>query len=329
MTQMNRSLNETSFSSVDKERGIFWCTSFGLLGLLIFLSNFATLTTFAVNNHLRRHGIYCLLNLAVADMLLGALEIPYYVNDIAGVFLDWSLLQPQVYVVVRASYIAVLFASLFCLVVVSLNRVYATYLPFRYRTMRIKSHLSVFAITWLLAIASSLVFFLMEKELQDHVVLVFQGLFVMALIIIITSYVIILIKVKIKIQAPTTLSQARERQLAITVFLVSSLSVTTWIPSIIFHAIYKTQTTGFNIDLQLAIYLIHSANSFVNPVIYVFRMRDFRKALCKLFMSCEADNSIIAPPTSPGNAECNNNQESAEPNKAVLNFDNIVFDTKL
>lgn len=327
MTQTNRSLNETSSLSIDKERGIFWCTSFGFVGLLIFSFNFATFITFAVNKPLRRHGIYCLLNLAVADMLLGAITIPYYINDIAGILLNWYLLEPQVYVVVRGFYITVLFASLFCLVVVSLNRVYATYFPFRYRTLKIKSHLSIFAITWVLAIAASLVFFLME-QLQDHVVLVFQGLFVMALIIITMSYVIILIKLKIKNQVPTTLSQARERQLAITVFLVSLLSMTTWIPSIVFHAIYRTQTSGFNLDLQLAIYLIHSTNSLINPVIYVFRMRDFRKALGKLFMSCMADHSI-APPTSPG-AESNNNKEYGRTNETVLNqFDNIVFDTKL
>ncbi|XP_031567601.1 adenosine receptor A3-like [Actinia tenebrosa] len=329
MTQTNRSLNETSSNFVDKERGIFWCTSFGLVGLLIFSSNFATITTFVVNKQLRRHGIYCLLNLAVADMLLGALTIPYYINDIAGIFLQWNLLEPQVYVVVRGFYITVLFGSLFCLVVVSLNRVFATYLPFRYRTMKLRSHLSIFAITWALAIAASVVFFLM-KQLQDQVVLVFQGLFVMALIIIIMSYVIILMKVKIKNQVPTTsLSQLRERHLAITVFLVSLLSMTTWIPSIVFHAIYKTQTSGFNIDLQLSIYLIHSSNSLVNPVIYVFRMKDFRKALWKLFTSCMPADSSITPPTSPGNVESNNNQGAGQTNKCVLSFNNVVFDTKL
>jgi len=265
---------------------ISWCIAFGLTGVLIVTLNIGTLVTFALNKHLRRHGVYCLLNLACADMLLGLVMIPYYIIDVCAAVLSKQLVSPQALTILRAAYISTVISSLFCLVLVSLQRVYATYNPFGYRATETRMLGVIFTLPWVLAIATSLVFFILDK-VQDQTVIFIQVLFVLSLCIIIISYIAIFIKVKSRFEHQRQL-EIRETHLAVTVFMVTAISLITWVPSIVFHSIYKTQTRGFSFNVQLAIYLVLCSNSMINPIVYMLRMKDFRQALFEVYTKCSS-----------------------------------------
>lgn len=265
---------------------MLWCVAFSLTGTLIVTLNIGTLLTFAINKHLRRHGVYCLLNLACADMLLGLVMIPYYILDVSAAFSAKHLVSSQALTILRAVYISAVIASLFCLVLVSLQRVYATYNPFGYRAIEGKMLAAMFAIPWLLSVTTSLVFFLLDN-VQDQIVIFIQALFALSLVTILISYIAIFIKVKSRFNNQRQV-ETRESHLAVTVFMVTALSLVTWIPSIVFHSIYKTQTIGFSFNVQLAIYLVLCMNSLINPIVYLLRMKDFRKALFNLMTKCSS-----------------------------------------
>ncbi|XP_028515228.1 sphingosine 1-phosphate receptor 3-like [Exaiptasia diaphana] len=292
-------MNESSYNGSSqfvvpsRVTAVVWCVAFGFTGTLIVTLNVGTLITFAINKPLRRHGVYSLLNLATADMLLGLVMIPYYTIDVASAILAKQIVHPQILTTLRALYITTVVASLFCLALVSLQRMYATYCPFGYRAKEAKMLASMFTVPWMLAGATSLVFFLLDS-VQDQIVIFIQVLFALSLGIILICYIAIFIKVKMRCSRQRHID-IRDRHLAGTVFMVTALSLITWIPSIVFHSIYKTQTRGFSFNLQLSIYLILCTNSLINPIVYLLRMKDFRKALFRLMTKCSAVGMSMSP----------------------------------
>jgi hypothetical protein len=82
-----------------------------------------------------------------------------------------------------------------------------------------------------------------------------------------------------------------------TLFIVTVLSLITWLPyiiTIILTTLNSSYVLSYNIGFQL-IDLIHLTNSLINPIIYVFRMRDFRKALAQLIFKCSHDRHRTHP----------------------------------
>jgi hypothetical protein len=54
-------------------------------------------------------------------------------------------------------------------------------------------------------------------------------------------------------------------------------------------------------EVEQSFYLIQRANSLINPIIYVFRMRDFRKALSQLIFKCSRERQRNQPIGHHGN----------------------------
>lgn len=303
---------------------VSWCIAFGLTGLLIVTLNVGTLVTFAVNKHLRRHGVYCLLNLACADMLLGLVMIPYYIIDVCAAVLSKQLVSSQALTILRAVYISTVISSLFCLVLVSLQRVYATYNPFGYRATETKMLAVIFTFPWLLAITTSLVFFILDK-VQDQIVIFIQVLFALSLCVIIISYIAIFVKVKSRFDHPHRQLEMRETHLAVTVFMVTAISLITWVPSIVFHSIYKTQTSGFSFNVQLAIYLVLCSNSMINPIVYMLRMKDFRQALFEVFTKC---SSVAVSPVIYHFRNASTSRKTSEVRLTSLTINDVITNVR-
>ncbi|XP_031550057.1 histamine H2 receptor-like [Actinia tenebrosa] len=268
---------------------IIWSAIFSVLDFLIVVFNLATIVTFIINRHLRRRSVYCLINLAVADMLFGALIMP---SDVIFNLTDIYFVEGQ-YI-----YCIFMVSSLFSLVLVSLDRVYATFFPFQHRTTRLKTYIAVFTITWILPFLFVL-FYGYVKIKQDIVVIVL----LLCLLIICTSYSAIFIKVKIQAKrlqpnqqqtAAIQMRQKREHHLAMTLFIATVLSLITWLPYV--YILNRIFLFGYNDNIyrifQTAV-LIQNLNSLINPLIYVFRMRDFRKSLSRLIFSCSRDHHYL------------------------------------
>ena len=68
-----------SLSALSRPEGIAWCTVFSLFSLFITVGNLLTIVLFAANKRVRKKSLYLVINMALADLLLGAFALPLYI----------------------------------------------------------------------------------------------------------------------------------------------------------------------------------------------------------------------------------------------------------
>jgi hypothetical protein len=312
---MTNNTNSTiDFNGASRETRITFFAVFIVVGFLMVAVNLATILTFVVNSHLRRRSVYCLIHLAVADMLFGVISVIYYsLDNVKYLGLAYHNRILQIFVDVLAEII--LFTSLLSLVLVSLERVYATFFPFRHRTTRLRKYIVVFTITWLLPLPLVITLhilpvFNVKIIVIFDVITIILATFLVSLIIICTSYTAIFVKVKIQAKrlqpnqqqtVAIQIRQKREQHLAITLFIVTVLSLITWLPYIIVLTSGLHEWFVISYTVNRLVTFVRHTNSVINPIVYVFRMRDFRRALSQLMLKCSRDRQRAHPIGHHGN----------------------------
>lgn len=68
-----------SLKALSRPEGIAWCTVFSLFSLFITVGNLLTIVLFAANKRVRKKSLYLVINMALADLLLGAFALPLYI----------------------------------------------------------------------------------------------------------------------------------------------------------------------------------------------------------------------------------------------------------
>ncbi|KAK3742903.1 hypothetical protein QZH41_002041 [Actinostola sp. cb2023] len=184
-----------------------------------YASNVATIVTFSVNRRLFRRGVYCLINLAASDMFYGAclaVDLFYALSvDNAKFKVPTAVLR------ILTSFAMV--ASGLCLLLVALERVFATFLPFRHRTTRPRVYAIGIALTWCLSLFISVTNQFARGQIQEGLVYFYWCFAVLCLLIIVVSYTAIFVKVKFQNQlhqqhgSASQAAQLRERNMANTV----------------------------------------------------------------------------------------------------------------
>ena len=109
------------------------------------------------------------------------------------------------------------------------------------------------------------------------------------LLVICVSYTGIVLKVRCGAQPQHHGAASREKKLTTTLLIVTIVSLLVWLPFVV-SRILSSATDIFNslssfayTQLWVATILLFQANSLVNPVIYAYRIPEFRKALVALF----------------------------------------------
>ena len=135
--QQNGTETETSFQELSSSECIAWLTVFVAESVAIVTLNFLTVFVFIRNRSLRKRSMYLVLNLAVADMLVGGYsEITHFVS-LGESCSFWNTQQlPSVNLVYDYIKEAFLAASLRSLVAISLERMHATFRPFKHRIIK-------------------------------------------------------------------------------------------------------------------------------------------------------------------------------------------------
>lgn len=306
---------------------VAWCVFLSLEAVLITVCNLLTIITFALNRHLQKRSSYCLINLAVADLLVGAVAIPMNVYNLGLVYGFW-----EVYFdlhIVFASLVAHVFsglASLYALVLMSIERMLATVWPLRHRTSRNRLYIFGFSIQWILAAAVSAVWIcsLLYLELHASLYVWIPSLFI-SVMIICASYIAVFIAVKLQNKKHQNSLQKsafhKEKELAVTLFIVAAISLASWVPYSVVEIINFTKNDILPFNVLYTAIVLANLNSLVNPIVYVFRMQSFRCALMKLMVKCSRDqparrsltNSRHENPTSELNYLIAQRQRNGQP----------------
>ena len=173
-------------------------------------------------------------------------------------------------------------SSIPSLALISLERVVAILWPFHHRLFNIWHYHVSLGIVWLIALSNAII------TLHFGIFSVAYR-FVMAVTVIISVLVIIVAYFAIWISTnrnrlPTKTSRSMEqnRKLAKTLLIVTTLSIITCLPPGIGLVFIRHLLHAYSTPLQL-FWVAQYANSFLNPVVYSFRISKFKMSLTRLF----------------------------------------------
>ena len=269
------------------------CITWMVVGLTesvtIIALNSLTVIAFFRDRSLRKRSTYLVISLAVADMFTGGtspLDLFYNVGETCNF---WRHKREHWYRIPQVFLFWFLVCSFINMTVISLERLNATFWPFRHRTIK-KS------VYWVLIIAISLTALLFSctctliigyyyPHKPGYYYYAWGSFISICLVVICVSYVSIFVKLRFGNQPRHHGAANRERKLTITLFTVTFLSLLLWLPYVITTFLFfatnilssLSEITLFRLELGSVI-LVY-ANCFLNPILYVMRMPGFRRAL--------------------------------------------------
>ena len=199
--------------------------------IVIVLINLFTLATFARNRHLRKRSTYLVINLTIADLLLGVAAVLLTIlesrilesHNILGEHLNWYAF---LYLTLDSLFPA---ASLANLSLISLERLHATIYPFRHCLISEQVYFTVITFSWLFAFMMAI---LVVLRAQFTLFLyIFASYCFITVLIITVSYVIIILNVKSSPQSNIFGSKLlTEKKLSITLLVMTVASFLTILP---------------------------------------------------------------------------------------------------
>ena len=206
-----------------------WLTVFIVEYAVTSIINGFTILTFARNRHLRKRTTYLIINLTIADFLVGTVSGPMHIYHNMtferGSGFGWGK-----FIVM---FLDNLFTtcSLLHLALLSLERLHATLFPIRRCLMLDWVYFKAVACIWLLAIIPASVaatFFLITPQASKYV---WTSLVIGVLFTAIVSYVMIIaLNVKRKVRPYSFGAVSSDRKLTVTLSVVIALSSLAFLP---------------------------------------------------------------------------------------------------
>ena len=260
-----------------------WCATFAVEAVVVAIGNLFIITVFAKTREMRRqHRHYFLMNLAVADFLVGAFAEPLFVYILGGYFDLWSFKYKDV--LSTASIFLDMFSgisSIAFLAAIALERLYATLYPGKYRATKDASYAVVTFLLWV----SSVIIPSIRIYLGNDYISLYAWMPVLCLLLFVISLAYIVIWAKVLFFSSKRLNQSRERHLNVTVSILTLASLSTWLPFIILNTVSMFEP----VSRTAAVYatkVLHYGNSLVNPFLFALKMPKFRKAAKSIFLRC-------------------------------------------
>ena len=266
----------------------------GITGSVAIVTlNFLTVIVFVKSRSLRKRSMYLVINLAVADLFVGGIStvMTFFLTGVhcniwkynLTVFGFWDnfvfcmeLFFPLV--------------SITNLAAISLERMHATFCPLKHRIIK----------KWVFGVSLTVIWVTAALLLTTLVVIrniTGQGIGYfytwcsfnsICLIVICVSYALIVVKIYCETHPQHHGAASRETKLTKTLLIVTVVSLLMWLPFVICHFLYFATDVFSSLSyltqyrLNLALILLYQANSLVNPILYTFRMPEFKRALASL-----------------------------------------------
>ena len=260
-------------SNSSAKEDIDWFPVFVTEFLVISMINAITITAFATHRHLRKRSTYLIMNMTVADLLVGVVTGPL------TVYYDCTLPGS----IICALQVTFPIASPVNLSLISLERLHATLFPFRHCLISKWVYIKIIIASWLTSLLLAFVRNILTEEAFEYTEASFGAVTLLALVI---SYIIIVVNVQISPHSQHHGSIHKEKKLSVTLFIVTGVSVLTILPMAIYHSvpvdIKNGRHSASSADIHDILMMIYFANSIVNPLVYAIRMQEFRKALRNL-----------------------------------------------
>ena len=268
---------------------VAWATIYAVVALAVTVGNALTILIFCKNRKLlRTRTNYFLVSLSVADLLIGACLTPMFVLDMLTYYWigsDWPL--STFHSVYLPFDVFMSFASIFAVVMIALERACSIYAPHRHRAAKKKTYLLLVALLWALAGSLGclrLVGFLFKTKLFVDIfsycmIASISG----SLLIISLAYALVWWRVRNPLHLQhKDRATPQERKLAVTLSILTVVFVCTWVPFYIMNIVILYCKSCYVLEVVYFGKLLHYSNSFMNPIIYTFKIREYRKTLVNL-----------------------------------------------
>ncbi|XP_058947758.2 adenosine receptor A3-like [Pocillopora verrucosa] len=253
--------------------------------LAIVILNIITIVVFVKKKRqLQRRSTYLIIHLAIVDLLTGAVCGPLVIkNDLTLLCPLWKYRRMTLW----SSYLFIVFIQLFPfislvnLMAISLERLHATFCPFRHRFVRKWVYRAIIIVIWLIPIVRIAAIIFLSKIGYFEVIYTYLFIlfYAVSLFVICVSYILVVIKVRCSRHLQFHSRSKRERKLTGTALIVSLVSLLCFLPAIINLALFNY---FINFHIDIAVEVLFLANSLVNPIIYALRMPGFREGLLQL-----------------------------------------------
>ena len=268
-----------------------WMTVGLAESVAIVILNLCAIIVFIRNRNLRKRSTYLVINLAVTDMLAGgiyAYQMFYLPGKSCNLWMQLSIEDGTFYFLLFS--VLFNFGSLTNITIIALERVHATFYPFKHRVLKKWVYGLTIAVVW---VTSGLVTIVSEllRQIEETS---YYGLYLLTtyvsicLMVTCASYTSIVIKVRCGAQPQHHGAASRERKLTMTLLIVTVVSLLLCLPYVIWSYVSKLEiwyslsiSVAYHLDNALLFLLL--ANSLINPILYTIRIPEYRSALLALF----------------------------------------------
>ena len=264
-------------------------TIYALEAFCIIIGNSFAIFVFWKQRLYERRICFLLINLAVADLLVGIAEpTALSTGGIDKIIADRKGKSgpiPSVALQTLASS-----TSVFFLVLIALERVYAVLWPLRLRVTKTRVYIYGIVIVWVFGLCSagltSLSIYYKKVKLKKYVAASIRICQFIALLVICTSYIKIrnrLRSTSAEIALQSNRSTEQNLRLSRTMFIVIAASLVFWLPAFAAFTVREFCKECFAPAVKWVVTHFYLANSMVNPFVYTFRMPIFKDALKKFW----------------------------------------------
>jgi len=285
-----------------------WMTVGLVESVAIVTLNLCTIIVFIRNRNLRKHSTYLVINLTVIDMFVGG-TVVYYLFYVPGIRCNlWK--RPSVEygtsIFILVPMVVFLFGSVINVAIIALERVHATFFPFRHRVLKKCVYQVTIAVVWVTSVLITVanIFLAHSEETVYHGLYLYFTFFSICLLIICVSYTCIVIKFHCGAQPQHHGAASRERKLTMTLLIVSVVSLLLCLPRTVYwfaltiskFAILSSLSPSLGWHLNFALLFLFNANSLVNPILYAIRMPEYRSAFFALFRTPRGQRQVAVFP---------------------------------
>ena len=275
---------------------ITWFAVFLTASVAIVMVNFLSIVLFMKNSKLRTRAMYLVINLTVADMFVGVIFFFYAIIQL-NASRKCAIMNIFLTPTERMTMVFLLFwfplTSLTSIAVISLDRLHATFRPFRHRFITENVYwVTIFAIWVLPAMVSATLqlFVAFWNELQRYYFPLWESYSCLCLFVICVSYSSIVVQFLRGAKPQQHGASNRQRKLTITLFIMTIVSLLMWLPYVIAALSHLR-----SMRLRNSLGALFCANSFVNVIVYTIRMPEFKKAILELFKCRQRQNAAVIP----------------------------------
>ena len=314
--------------------GIALCSDLTLTFILVVVGNLLTIVIFAKNKNVRKKYLLLVVNMAFADLFLGALSLPVYTYDVGYGFRLWTTFVGNLwtnkpiliyYFIVDTAFSQ---ASLISAVFITCERFYAIRWPFKHRTLSIQAYRIAIFLVWVLAFLISATLTGSGLLFSYKYIVFFRGPYTLILILITCGCNIGIWKKFQTGRVATSHQESREfqnKRLTKTLLIVSGLTLLAWLPLVLSN--FLMHVWFFHVPKRFydMVNLFNYLNSFVNPIFYALRIAEFRRALA---LCCTGRHVQAAVNTKLSKRRKERHGTTAEFSRELA-FEQDVMDTKM